>query len=75
MVVFPGKLKWGRIVYFCKNKLMNFLFFFAIALIRKYKNNPDVSITFINEKKNHYFFKDFFARIFCFVDVDFCLVF
>jgi len=64
MVVFPGKLKWGRIVYFCKNKLMNFLFFFAIALIRKYKNNPDVSITFINEKKNHYFFKDFLQEFF-----------
>jgi len=64
MVVFPGKLKWGRIVYFCKNKLMNFLFFFAIALIRKYKNNPDVSITFINEKKNHYFLKIFCKNFF-----------
>jgi len=65
MVVFPGKLKWGRIVYFCKNKLMNFLFFFfAIALIRKYKNNPDVSITFINEKKKSLFFKDFLQEFF-----------
>ena len=39
--------------------------FFAIALIRKYKNNPDVSITFVNEKKNHYsFLKGNFARFF-----------
>ena len=44
--------------------------FFAIALIRKYKNNPDVSITFVNEKKNHYsFLKGNFARFFlCFDD-------
>ena len=63
-----GKLKWGRILYFCINKLMNFLFFFAIALIRKYKNNPDVSITFINEKKKSLFLKRFFTLlmlIFC----------
>lgn len=54
---------------------MNFLFFFAIALIRKYKNNPDVSITFINEKKNHYFFKDFLQEFFALLMLIFALFF
>lgn len=62
---FSGKL--GEDCIFLYKQIDEFSFFFAIALIRKYKNNPDVSITFINEKKKIIIFK----KIFCFVDVDF----
>ena len=61
---FSGKL--GEDCIFLYKQIDEFSFF-AIALIRKYKNNPDVSITFINEKKKIIIFK----KIFCFVDVDF----
>jgi len=56
LVFFSGKL--GEDCIFLYKQIDEFSFF-AIALIRKYKNNPDVSITFINEKKNHNFLKDF----------------
>jgi len=65
LVFFSGKL--GEDCIFLYKQIDEFSFFFSIALIRKYKNNPDVSITFINEKKKIIIFK----KIFCFVDVDF----
>jgi len=44
----------GEDFIFLYKQIDEFSFFFAIALIRKYKNNPDVSITFINEKKKSF---------------------
>lgn len=56
VVFFFREIKVGEDFIFLYKQIDEFsFFFFAIALIRKYKNNPDVSITFINEKKNHYF--------------------
>lgn len=70
VVFFFREIKVGEDFIFLYKQIDEFsFFFFAIALIRKYKNNPDVSITFINEKKII-----IFKKIFALLMLIFCLL-